>query len=104
MMKDHSQLLRSSPCASHRPFDAARLAATLQQLPRDCPPSLPRSQDPLSTVRNESSFQQLLPLNKALTAVRNDAKETCVAIAAVRAGTIARAHVLYAAAALSCNR
>jgi hypothetical protein len=40
-------------------------------------------QEPFSTVSNEMMIQQLVPLGKALTAAKNDARETCEAIQSV---------------------
>ncbi len=43
-------------------------------------------QEPFATVSHEMMIQQLEPLDKALAAARNDAKETCEAIQSVSAG------------------
>ena len=50
-------------------------------------PSVPRaliSMGPFAAVSNESMIRGLVPLDKALTSARNDAKETCAAIQGVR--------------------
>ena len=41
------------------------------------------SMGPFAAVSNESMIRGLVPLDKALTSARNDAKETCAAIQGV---------------------
>ena len=64
------------PCVPCTPT----LTDTLPPAPVSMCTPPPIRQEPFATVSNETMIQQLAPLEKALTAARNDAKETVMAL------------------------